>query len=307
MGARRALALKGDIGASNDAFARAVTTLDSMSRWREAAQCCRRWAKVLRDAGRGAEALDALERATDYAVRSQPTAHAPRALTVTARIRPAGPYSLALTARGASDTARVWRDGVLRAAIGNEQALATQLRDGTIVLREAERGSVDRLRWMLAIDDDHTEFLRRFRKDTFLRRAIAHFPGKRVLRVGTVAHALLRALAGQLIESRRARAIEGVIQLSPKVGDLHASPDCETLGSASPAQLRALVHARRGATLTRLCRSVELERLKDVPSATVSERLERERGIGPWSVGVVCLEGLGRKEYESWATSASCS
>jgi transcriptional regulator with XRE-family HTH domain len=72
-----ALALKGDIGASNDAFARAVSTLDSMSRWREAAQCCRRWAKVLRDAGRDAEALDALERATDYAVRSQPTAHTP--------------------------------------------------------------------------------------------------------------------------------------------------------------------------------------------------------------------------------------
>jgi 3-methyladenine DNA glycosylase/8-oxoguanine DNA glycosylase len=34
-----------------------------------------------------------------------------------------------------------------------------------------------------------------------------------------------------------------------------------------------------------------------VPSAIVSERLERERGIGPWSVGVVCLEGLGRREY----------
>jgi tetratricopeptide (TPR) repeat protein len=72
-----ALALKGDIGESNDAFARAVSTLDSMSRWREAAQCCRRWAKVLRDAGRDAEALDALERATDYAVRGQPTAHTP--------------------------------------------------------------------------------------------------------------------------------------------------------------------------------------------------------------------------------------
>ena len=73
-----ALALRGDIDASTDAFDRAVGTLDSMSRWREAAQCSRRWAKVLRDAGRDAEALDALERATDYAVRSQPTAHTPR-------------------------------------------------------------------------------------------------------------------------------------------------------------------------------------------------------------------------------------
>ena len=92
---------------------------------------------------------------------------------------------------------------------------------------------------MLAIDDDHTEFLRRFRKDTFLREGDPHFPGKRVLRV---AHSPTRpACCRSLIESRRARAIERrVTKLSPKVGDLHASPDCETLGSASPAQLRAL-------------------------------------------------------------------
>ena len=221
-------------------------------------------------------------------------------MTVTARIRPTGPYSLALTARGASDATRVWRDGVLRAAIGDEQALATQLRDGTIVLRGPSEEVVEQLRWMLAVDDDHTEFLRRFRKDKLLRGPIAHMQGKRVLRVGTVAHALLRALCGQLIESRRARAIEKRIirSLSRPVGDIHAPPDCETLGRASPAQLRSHgLHARRGATLARICRSVELERLKAVPSDTVSQRLERERGLGPWSVGVVCLEGLGRKEY----------
>lgn len=65
-----ALTLKGEQTEANDAFGRAVAALDATSRWREAAQCCRRWAKVLRDAGRDAEALDALERATDYAVRS---------------------------------------------------------------------------------------------------------------------------------------------------------------------------------------------------------------------------------------------
>lgn len=71
------LALRGDVPGAHDAFSRAVELLDANGLWREAAQCCRRWAKVLRDAGRDAEALDALERATDYAVRSQPTAHTP--------------------------------------------------------------------------------------------------------------------------------------------------------------------------------------------------------------------------------------
>jgi tetratricopeptide (TPR) repeat protein len=71
------LALQGDISEADGAFRHAVDALDSGARFREAAQCCRRWAKVLRDAGRDAEALDALERATDYAVRSQPNVHAP--------------------------------------------------------------------------------------------------------------------------------------------------------------------------------------------------------------------------------------
>jgi hypothetical protein len=40
----------------------------------------------------------------------------------------------------------------------------------------------------------------------------------------------------------------------------------------------------------------ELERLKEQPTDAVADRLNRERGLGPWSVGVVCLEGLGRYE-----------
>jgi 3-methyladenine DNA glycosylase/8-oxoguanine DNA glycosylase len=221
-------------------------------------------------------------------------------LTVTARIRPAGPYSLSLTAQGANDATRVWRDGVLRAVVGDEQASAAQLRDGTVVVQGPSEASVEGLRWLLAVDDDHSEFLRRFKNDKLLRGPISHLQGKRVLRVGTVAQSLLRALCGQLIEAWRARALEKrIIQsLAQSVGDLHAPPDCTTLARCAPAELRALgLHARRGATLARLCRSLELERLRDHPSSVVAERLGRERGLGAWSVGVICLEGLGRPEY----------
>ena len=51
---------------------------------------------------------------------------------------------------------------------------------------------------------------------------------------------------------------------------------------------------RRGASLVRICRSLDLERLRALPSDASAERLLRERGLGPWSVGVVFLEGLGR-------------
>ncbi len=63
-------------------------------------------------------------------------------------------------------------------------------------------------------------------------------------------------------------------------------------------QLRALgLHTRRAAALVRLCRSIDLERLHAQPTQTIAQRLERERGLGPWSIGVVCLEGLGRVDY----------
>ena len=44
----------------------------------------------------------------------------------------------------------------------------------------------------------------------------------------------------------------------------------------------------------RMCDAFDLERLKDAPTAAAAARLARERGLGPWSVSVVCVEGLGR-------------
>jgi len=37
--------------------------------------------------------------------------------------------------------------------------------------------------------------------------------------------------------------------------------------------------------------------LHALPTYSVVKRLAREPGIGPWSAGVVCLEGLGRTEH----------
>ena len=63
------------------------------------------------------------------------------------------------------------------------------------------------------------------------------------------------------------------------------------MASSNEGRLNA---QRRGAAVVRLCRAVELERLHALPTESVVRRLERERGLGPWSAGVVCLEGLGR-------------
>jgi len=222
---------------------------------------------------------------------------------VEALVMPRGPYSLALSARTMGDATRRFRDGVLGATLevdGRlERAQAWQAPDGRLVLRTESEGGLELLRFVLAADDDHSEFLLRFRDDPLLGRTLRVARGLRPLRLATVAHALLRALCEQLIETKRARAIERRIVRAATQGldGFHASPTGESLARFSTAELRALgLHARRAATLVRLCRSLDLERLRDLPTETVARRLEQERGLGPWSAGVVCLEGLGRYE-----------
>jgi 3-methyladenine DNA glycosylase/8-oxoguanine DNA glycosylase len=154
---------------------------------------------------------------------------------------------------------------------------------------------------MLALDDDHSEFLRRFANDPLLGRATKHLRGFRPVRTATVAQALLRAVCGQLIDSKTARRLERFViraLAAPDEDGLSEPPSTASLGAAAPFELRRLgLHERRGAALIRLCRSLELERLHELPTDAVVRRLERERGLGPWSAGVVCLEGLGRYEH----------
>jgi len=222
---------------------------------------------------------------------------------ITAELRARGPYSFRLSARHASDATRTVRDGVYSATIDAgselERVRAWQRPDGAVCVQAASEAGVEHVRFVLGLDDDHSEFLRRFAQDPLLGEPIRQLRGLRPLRTATVAHALLRAVAGQLILASRARAIERVVvrASSRELDGLHSAPTTAELGRFSPAELRRLgLGARRGAALVRICRSGDLETLKTLPTGVVAQRLERERGLGPWSVGVVCLEGLGRYE-----------
>jgi 3-methyladenine DNA glycosylase/8-oxoguanine DNA glycosylase len=218
-------------------------------------------------------------------------------------VRPAGPYSLKLSARHASDATRSVQDGLVTATIpcaaGLEQARAWQRPDGAVCIQAASEESLLRMRFILAVDDDHSEFLRRFADDPLVGRSTRHFRGMRPLRTATVAHALLRAVAGQLITAREARAIERrvVRAATRQLGGLNSPPTAAELGAFAPAELCRLgLGARRASTLVRLCRAGGLESLQTLSTEVAAQRLERERGLGPWSAGVICLQGLGRYE-----------
>jgi 3-methyladenine DNA glycosylase/8-oxoguanine DNA glycosylase len=226
-------------------------------------------------------------------------------LTLERVVRPAGPFALALTTKHARDATRYLRDGTLTTAlrVGDrvEVGSARQLVDGRVVMRAESEEGLERLRFVVPVDDDHTEFLRRFARDPLIGEATVRFQGMRQLRLPTVAQTLLRAFCGQLIDSRRARELEVHIvrAVSPRIDGttLREPPTSSSFAGLAPARLRQLgLHARRAAALVHICRSFDLERLHGLPTEKAAAFIERERGLGPWSAGVVCLEGLGRHE-----------
>lgn len=196
-------------------------------------------------------------------------------------VRPRGPYRLNLMTYG-----RAFETPLP----GGRRGVAWQRRDGALELRAPDEAALALLRFVLAADADTTEFSRRFRSDPVLGPSVRHLHGLRPLRLPTVARAVLHAFCGQLIEAKRAMALERRILRA--LGD--PAPTREPIAALSPAELRRLgLATHRASTLVRLCRTLDLERLRTLPIEAVEPRLLRERGFGPWSLGVVALQGLG--------------
>ena len=66
------LALNGEPDAADGTYRDAVDALEAHRRWRPAANACRAWARMLRDHGREAQALDVLDRAAELGTRVAP-------------------------------------------------------------------------------------------------------------------------------------------------------------------------------------------------------------------------------------------
>jgi 3-methyladenine DNA glycosylase/8-oxoguanine DNA glycosylase len=200
-------------------------------------------------------------------------------------VTPTGPYRLRLMARTGIWTGRL---------PGGLVATAWQRPDGPVVVRAPDEGWLAKARFMLALDDDTGEFHERFARDPLVGPSARAFVGYRPLRRPTVAHAVVRALAGQLVEARRALALERAICRA--CGDAVATQSA--LRRLAPVELRRLGLAQHRATaLWRLAATIDFERLHHFPTEVVRRRLTREPAIGPWSVGVIAMEGLGRYDH----------
>src|SRR5213078_2552232 len=107
-------------------------------------------------------------------------------MSVRTELRPQGPYSLRLSGRHASDATRVVVDGTYRATIRVDGRLervhALQHPDGTIVVAADSEAGIEQTRFVMGLDDDHSEFLERFADDPLLREPIRHLRGLRPMR-----------------------------------------------------------------------------------------------------------------------------
>ena len=200
---------------------------------------------------------------------------------IEAVVRPTGVYSLKLTARS---------DGWQSRLPDGRWASAVQLADGAVAVRASCEPALEEARFVLALGDDTTGFHRRFARDPVLGPTVRALRGLRPKRKATVAHATLRGIAGQLVQSSRALEIERAVIRA--CGD--DPPTRDSLARLlRPSSFDAGLPGVELPPLTRLTRTLDLEKLKVTPDTALA-RLRRERGVGPWTVGVIALQGLGR-------------
>ena len=220
-------------------------------------------------------------------------------------LTPVAPFDLAGSVR-APDATRRASGGVLSLAFptaaGAAAARVWQRHDGTVCARidaiEAET-SHDRLIEMLGLRLDTRPFLALALADRLLAPLAGRMRGRRPIMLGTPAHALVRAVCGQLIRSSEAARIER--RILRELGRPHQgfvlAPDAATLAAAHPALLeRAGLSPKRAVVLSRAAHRLRLDALATEPAEIARLRIMREPGLGPWSAGVLMMYGFGRLE-----------
>ena len=167
--------------------------------------------------------------------------------------------------------------------------------------RAAAAYGIERMRFALAVDDDLSEFRRRFADDPLIGPSVRRRPGLRVRRRPEPFEALVFAICAQLIEAERAAAIQRriVARLGRRCAHsgLRDLPSPAALAGVAPALLQSLdLAAGRAVAMLRVAREVAGGRL-DLFAATPERgwrRLLAIPGVGRWTVETLALHGQGR-------------
>ena len=167
--------------------------------------------------------------------------------------------------------------------------------------RDDARAAIARMRFALGVDDDLRPFYERHRDDPLIGPSLRRTPWLRIARRPVAFEALAWAVCEQLIESRRAAAIEARIvrALGPRdpASGLRDVPSATALAACAPARLEACeLSGRRAIALVRAAREVAAGRIEldGADHERAWRRLLAIPTIGRWTVEILALHGQGR-------------
>lgn len=231
------------------------------------------------------------------------------------QVRPVGPFRL---------PRRLGRDGLTRRRSGVIERLLHDPRGEPVTVRAAEVGDgevlfgarapthaaaehgIARMRFATGVDDDLSEFVRRFKSDPLIGRSVRRRPWLRASRRPEPFEAFVWAVCEQLIEYEQAVVIQR--RLIARLGrswtgeeawasSLRDSPAAVALARAAPALLESCgLSATRALALHKAAREVAAGRvdLHDGEPERGWQRLRSIRGVGAWTVEILALCGQGR-------------
>jgi 3-methyladenine DNA glycosylase/8-oxoguanine DNA glycosylase len=193
---------------------------------------------------------------------------------------------------------RAGRPAIVRVAQTGERRV---LFGGWARDRDDAEAAIARMRFALGVDDDLRPFWERYRDDPLIGPSLRRTPWLRIARRPVAFEALAWAICEQLIESRRAGAIEARIvrAVGPRCREtgLRDVPPATALAACAPARLEACgLAGRRAIALARVAREVSAGRVDlDGPDHERAwRRLLEIPTIGRWTVEILAQQGQGR-------------
>jgi 3-methyladenine DNA glycosylase/8-oxoguanine DNA glycosylase len=220
---------------------------------------------------------------------------------------PAGAYLLPAPGR---DGVLVSREGALTRVVyaeGEAVVVCAWAASGRVRFRAeapsrgAALAATERMRFALGTDHDLRDFHRRYRLDRLVGPVIRHRPWLRPRRRPEPFEALAWAVCEQLVEGRRAAAIERRIVRrlgAPSAcGELRSPPSAERLAGCAPAELDACGLApKRSVALIGAAREVASGRADLAEHEPAWRRLLTIPNIGNWTIEMLAFEGQGRDD-----------
>jgi DNA-3-methyladenine glycosylase II len=206
---------------------------------------------------------------------------------------------------------RAWEPGKDRVALRAEpldpRSIAAPGPTDSAPAREAGAAELEvavrRMRFALGVDDDLSEFYRRFKGDPLLGPLLRRRPHLRPRRRPWPWEALAWAVVKQLIESGRAARIQRRmvgrwgLRLGPGREGLRDMPTPGLIAGRAPVELESLGLAlKRAIALRSVAADVAAGRC-DPAAESADRRLLSIREIGPWTVQ--CLGLFGRGDPDS--------